>query len=122
MAKGTAEGQSPGKGKAESSGPEPSPEEPSSGPETSGRISRNGLLCKVAESSGSAETSAALVGPPGLAEGRPGASTGSERTFGETRLAAGNVCYKCKKSGHYRANYPVRTKEGTKRKRSGVTG
>ena len=106
-------------------------------PENSERTSGTGLSGKVARSSGllagsvgPTETSAVSMGPAGPAEGRPGPSTSSGETSGETRLAAvRNECHKCNGTGHYRANCLVRSrswsrsrpKEGTKQKHSGAT-
>ena len=107
MVRGTEEGQSPEKGKAKSSGLDPSSEGPSSRPENSVRISgtRSG---RVVESSGPlagsaelVETSVSSMGLAGPAEGRWGPSADSGRISEETRLAVGRKrCHKCKSCHH----------------------
>ena len=87
--RGVVEGQSPEKGKAKSSGLDPSPEGPSR-PENSVRTPGTGSLGKVAgllgplaELSGPVETSSLAMG---LVEGRPGPSADSGR-ISEQELA-----------------------------------
>ena len=102
----TAEGQSPGKGKAKSSGLDPSSEGPAR-PGSLARISRTGsgkvagLSGSLAGLMGSVGTFASLMGPAGLAEGRPGPSTDSGRNSEETRMAVGRNGSHNYKPGHH---------------------
>ena len=87
-------------------------------PRNSVRNPGNGLVGRVAGSSGPLAGSVGPAGPEGPAEGRPGPSADSGRNSEETRRAVGrNGSHNCKPGHHYGLSNEVKTLDGTQDKR-----